>query len=183
MLSKTENDLWFEMSVREVWTQAHFAEIAYKRINIKAQSVVDTVFSSIHSFLSHCAMISKMLKAKDDGNPPHTVGGILGVLDSSIIHTRNFRNGLEHYDRELKVWIKRFGTNVNILTYNIGPKSAININNMLFVSNYDPTTNIFTFINEDFNLYDLYRESERIKEISDNWVTKMNNGIIPPPFV
>src|SRR3989344_2204649 len=77
--NKTEKDLWVEMSIREIWTQAHFAEIAYSHIDPKAASGNDAVFSSIHSFLSHCAMVSKMLSASDDDNPPKLIGDVLGI--------------------------------------------------------------------------------------------------------
>lgn len=158
------------MSIREIWTQANFAEITYKNIDPKATRGNDAVFSSIHSFLSHCAMVSKMLKAYDEISPSKTIGDILGISVGSIIHRRKFRNCLEHYDKELKKWIKGKGTNVNIGTYNIGPKSAIQIPNMIFVSHYDPNNKNFTFVNEDFDLEALFMEVKRIKNISDVWV-------------
>jgi len=78
MPTKTEKDLWVEMSIREIWTQAHFAEIAFSHVDPKAASNNDAVFSSIHSFLSHCAMVSKMLSAKYDNNAPRSIGDIEG---------------------------------------------------------------------------------------------------------
>ena len=184
MPAKTGKDLWFEMSVREAWTQAHFAGIAYANIDPKARNGVDAVFSSIHSFLSHCAMVSKMLKAApEDTTPSKSVGDVLGISESSVIHQRTFRNNLEHYDERLKAWIKRLGANITIGTYNIGPKSAFQVPNMVFVSHYDPTTNTFTFINEEFNLLALYNEVERIKGIADIWVKNMEKGLIAPPFI
>lgn len=106
MTDKTEKDFWIEMSIREIWTQAHFAEIAYKNINPKSIKGTGAVFSSIHSFLSHCANVSKMLTADDGENTPKTIGDILGVSHDSDIHKRRFRNHLEHYDERLKKWIK-----------------------------------------------------------------------------
>lgn len=201
---RTEKDLWVEMSIREIWTQANFAEIAYSHIDPKADNGNDAVFSSIHSFLSHCAMVSKMLKANDQSQrkgriktfykylikfglyknkkvKKNTIGSILGI-ERSIIHEREFRNHLEHYDERLKEWIRQCGTDVNIGTYNTGPKSGIEIPNMLFISHYDPSTQIFTFINNDFDLSKLYTEVQKIKLIADVWVTKVQNGIIAPPF-
>lgn len=179
---KTEKDLWVEMSVSEISSQAKFAEIAYSHIDPKATNGNAAVFSSIHSFLSHCAIISKMLKANDDSNPPKSIGDVLGISDTSLIHRRKFRNNLEHYDKELKEWIKKFGVNVNIGTYNIGPKTAMKIPNMVFVSHYDQTNQTFTFVNEDFDLGALFTEVQRIKEISDDWVNKVMFGGIVPPF-
>lgn len=183
MRNRTEKDFWVEMSIREIWTQAHFAEIAYRNIDPKAIKGTDAVFSSIHSFLSHCANVSKMLVADDGKNPPKTIGGILKVSKNSDIHNRKFRNHLEHYDKQLKKWIKEKGINTTIGTYNIGPKSMIQIPNMIFVSHYDPTDNTFTFVNEDFNLGVLYNEVIKIKSLADSWVKKAQSGIISPPFI
>lgn len=182
MTNKTEKDFWVEMSIREIWTQANFARIAYRNINPKAIKGTDAVFSSIYSFLSHCANVSKMLIADDGENPPKTIGDILKVSENSDIHNRKFRNHLEHYDERLKKWIKEKGINAMIGTYNIGPKSMIQIPNMIFISHYDPSNNIFTFVNEDFDLSLLYREVQRIKKISDAWVQKIQVGIIKLPF-
>lgn len=175
MIRKTEKDFWVEMSIREIWTQAHYAEIAYGNINIKAMNVIDVVFSSIHSFLSHCAMVSKMLKAKYTESSINDIGDILGISTSSIIHKRKFRNSLEHYDRELKKWIEEKGVNSIIGTYNIGSKSMIGIPNMVFVKHYDPTENTFTFVNEDLDLGILFKEVVEIKDKADKWVKELQS--------
>lgn len=170
MNRKSKKDFWIEMSIREIWTQAHYAEIAYGNINPKAINAIDAVFSSIHSFLSHCAMVSKMLKAKYIENSSTNIDDILEIPSSSPIHKRKFRNSLEHYDKELKKWIKEKGINSVIGTYNIGPKSMIGIPNMIFVKHYDPTDNTFTFVNEDLNLGNLFQEVTQIKGKADKWV-------------
>jgi hypothetical protein len=53
---------------------------------------------------------------------------------------------------------------------------------MIYVSHYDPTTNTFTFVNEDCDLGILYKEAQRIKAIADAWVQKVQAGIVKPPF-
>lgn len=182
MEKETIKDFWIIMSIREISTQAHFAKIAYKNINPKTVKGTDAVFSSIHSFLSHCANVSKMLKAIDDENPSKTIGDILGVSKNSNIHKRKFRNCLEHYDKELKKWIKNKKNNSSIGTYNIGPKSAIQSNDMILVNHYDPTDDTFTFVNKDFNLNIMHKEVSKIKTVADKWITRMQFGIIKPPF-
>lgn len=167
---RSKKDFWIEMSVREIWTQAHFAELAYKNINPKAINATDAVFSSIHSFLSHCAMISKMLKSKYDKAQSPSISEVLNIPVSSCIHNRKFRNCLEHYDKELKKWIQNKGADINIGTYNIGPKSAMHIPNMVFVSHYDPDNHTYTFVDEDTNLETLCQEALKIKNAADNWV-------------
>lgn len=59
----------------------------------------------------------------------------------------------------------------------------IQIPNMIFVSHYDPTNNIFTFVNEDFDLGVLHNEAVRIKTLANNWVKKAQSGIISPPYI
>lgn len=183
MATKTEKDLWVEMSIREIWTQAHFAEIAYSHIDPKAISGTDAVFSSIHSFLSHCAMVSKMLKATENSAPQKSIGDVLGIPNNSVIHEREFRNHLEHYDERLTKWIGQYGPDANIGTYNIGSRSAFRIKNFVFVSHYDSDTQTFTFVNEDFNLGTMMSEVEKVKSMADNWVKGVEGKKINPPFI
>jgi hypothetical protein len=152
MSQRTEKDFWIEMSIREIWTQCHFAERAFANLDAKAVSNTDVVFSSIHSFLSHSAMVSKLLRARDE---VATIGDVLGISSSSDIHNRTFRNHLEHYDERLKNWIQEKGTNKAIGTYNIGPKPALQVPNIVFVGHYDPATTTFTFVDEDLDLKNL----------------------------
>lgn len=182
MSNRSEKDFWIEMSIREIWTQAHFAELAYRNIDPKATRGTDAVFSSIHSFLSHCAMVSKMLVATDGESQSKSIGDILGIPGSSVIHNRKFRNNLEHYDERLKRWIRQYAAGTNVGTYNMGRKGAIRIPNIIYVSHYDPTDNTFTFVNEDFDLGVLYEEAQRIKGIAGAWVEAMEAGRIKPPF-
>ena len=179
MTKKTEKDYWIEMSIREIWTQCHFAERAFGNLYPKAEDNSDVVFSSIHSFLSHCAMVSKLLKAKGESV---IVENVLGVSESSVIHNRKFRNHLEHYDKRLKKWIRAKGANSMIGTYNIGPKAAFKIPNMIFISHYDPSTTTFTFVDTDLDLGELQLEIERIKAKANTWVQRVETGARKPPF-
>lgn len=176
-MKRTVTDYWVEMSIREIWTQSHFAGIAYGHIDPKASTGTDLVFSSIHSFLSHAAMVSKMLLAKSEEANSKSIGDILGIPETSLVHNRKFRNHLEHYDERLREWIKKAVMGRAIGTYNIGPKSMIGIPNMIFVSHYDPTNDTFTFVDEDFKLGELNNELIRIKALADKWVKKNEKGI------
>ena len=170
------------MSIQEIWTQCHFAEIAYSNINLKAKRTTDLVFSSIHSFLSHSAMVSKMLKEKYSRSSPLSIGDVLNVSTRSIVHKRKFRNNLEHYQKELKKWIDKYPPDVSIGTYNIGSKKRIGVK-MVFVTHYDPYTDDFTFVDKDFNLGELQKEVLRIKGLADGWVKSKRSGKIAPPFM
>lgn len=205
VIKKTKRDYWIEMSIRETSTQCHFADIAYNNIDKKSAKPTDQAFSSIHSFLSHCAMVSKMLQAKEESRPtwarssklfgieinlkragktinPKTVGDILGVSANSIVHKRTFRNHLEHYDERLKQWIGRFAEGANIGTYNIGSKKMFQGGNMILVSHYNPVTKTFTFVNQDFDLEELHDEIKRIQTLADDWVHQIQFNVISPPY-
>jgi hypothetical protein len=167
---KTEKDLWLEMSIREIWTQSHFALIAYKNLLDKVNLNTDVAFSSIHSFLSHCALIARLLRSSYSTDTQASVASILNIGATSEIFNTKFRNSIEHYDEELKKWIKKKGTSVNILSYNIGPKGMIIGKNLIFISHYDPTNHVFTFVDEDFEISLLETVVKEIKERADDWV-------------
>ena len=128
-------------------------------------------------------MVSKMLKADDGTAAPKTIGDVLGVAARSLIHRRTFRNHLEHYDERLQQWINQFGPDVIIGTYNMGPKTAFNLRGGVFVSHYDPSTKVFTFVNDDFDLSALHSEAQLIQGVSDTWVRGMESRRITPPFI
>lgn len=179
-MSKTEKDFWIEMSIREIWTQCHFAERAFNNIYPKASNNTDIVFSSIHSFLSHTAIVSKMLKARGESV---SISEVLSISDASEIHNRRFRNHLEHYDERLKQWIQEKGVNAMIGMYNIGPKSMLSAPNMVFVSHYDPVSQTFTFVDEDLDLGELHKEIKTVKRTAGAWVREVESGARKPPYV
>lgn len=195
------HDKWIEMAIREVWTQCQFALVAFANISSKAAKNTDVVFSSIHSFLSHCANASKLLDAKEwpdevlthprlesliktilrvlgfkRGNGGKNIGEILGVSKTLVIHKKRwFRNSLEHYDERLWTWLKSYGPDVSIFDYNVMPKSAVKVAPKLkhiWVRNYDPTTNTFTFTDKDLDLSVMHKEVLDIQQLADQWVKK-----------
>ena len=170
---RTLRDLWIEMSIREISTQSQFALLAWTNLDAKAVASNDVAFSSAHSFLSHAANVSKLLRAEaiDDANDKDEVGRRLGIPTTSIIHDRELRNHLEHYDERLRKWISLKGVSANIGMYNLGPKSAIS-GTLVFVTHYDPNTRIFTFVDKDFKLNTIAAEIMTIQSAADDWVAK-----------
>jgi len=166
-------DLLVKMAVREIWTQCKFAEISYSNINVKAQVGNDAIFSSIHSFLSHCANVSKFLWSKKltSSSEAQDLAQILGIPKSYKIKKMKFRNVLEHYDKELTKWVETKGENILILDYNIGPKKVFEVGkNSIRIRQYDNTTDTFTLLDEDLNLGALYQEVLDIKSKADHWI-------------
>jgi hypothetical protein len=178
-MSQEEQDFWIKMSIYEIEAQAEFARVSLENIFRKGSENNNLVFSSIHPLLSHCAVISKLLKADSNGI---TIGSILKIKDDSIIHKRKYRNNMEHYDQELKKWIKEKGINAAIGMDNIGSKSAIGVPNMFFIRHFDNQTHTFTLLDEDFNLVSLLEEIRIIKKKASTWVLTERMGKIHPPF-
>ena len=171
---------WTRLSISEVSTQCKFALLAWSNLDVKALEDHDTAFSSAHSFLSHAANISKLLRTNDIETSGRTgsIGIELLVSDDSIIHDRRLRNNLEHYEERLKGWIRAKGVHANIGLYNLGPKSAIGIPNFVHVTNYDSQKKIFTFVDEDFDLAQIACEIIEIQSIANSWLSK--NRIVGP---
>ncbi len=171
MATTTVKDLWIEMSIREILTQAHLAELSYRNLALRAGT--DAVFSSIHAFLAHCANVSEMLAAGDGENPLKTIGDVLEVSEESCIHKRRFRNHLAHYDERLKEWISTKGNDAKISAINAGPKARLQIPGRSLVSHYDPDRKTFTFMDDDFDLSLLCDEAIKIKWQAEIWVKRI----------
>jgi hypothetical protein len=165
-----EEDFWIKMSVKEISTQVDFANLAYANLtrhDLTLDLRHDVLFSSIHSFLSNCAIISKMLKACKETT---SIGDELDIPADSPIHQRRFRNHLEHYDERLQSRIRDVGLKLLVGRYRIGSKSKIRNPNVVFIRHYDPATSIFTFIDDEIVLSAMHVEAMRIKEIADQWI-------------
>ena len=125
------NDMTLEMGIREIWSQCRYSEIAYVNAQDKSENDLAVTFSSIHSFLSHCGLVSKLLwsPALAKNSQSKTLADILVISTDSKIKDRRFRDILEHYDVYLKKWIDQKGPNIMIWDNNIGPAEAFNFNN------------------------------------------------------
>lgn len=167
------NDLTTKMGIREVLSQAQYAEVTFGNVFVKGSNSTIIAFSSIHSFLTHSAMLSKLLWSKDlVDKSGETLAEILNIPDGLKIKDRKFRNVLEHYDEHLKKWIDSKGNNSIILDNNIGSRNAIKLRNAVWIRHYDPATDIFTLIGDDLNLADLHEEVTMIKDKATEWLAK-----------
>lgn len=160
--------------IGEVLNQCRYAEIAYKNGNDFSNTSVETIFYSLHSFLTHCAMVSKILWSKDlEKNIENKLlADILLIPETSKIKSRHFRNILEHYDEYLKKAMDVKGPNFNFVDNNIGNKNSIIYEQAktIRMRHYDPATKIYTLIDEDINLDQMYRDILSIKEKTEQWL-------------
>jgi len=154
---------------REIEVQILFALATFKNITKKGEGNVITTFSSIHSFLTHCANISRLLwSPKKNRNPniKDEIGNDLAVLlkipELPLLQNRKFRDDLDHYDERLVNWIKNAYPNKQATTdLVIGEKR---LTGMLYLRHYNPGIGIYTFNNNELNLKELHREIILLQE-------------------
>lgn len=115
--------------------------------------------------------IKRLLRKVNLLPPVISIEKELGISRRSVVHQRKYRNALEHYDEELKLWIETHGINANIGTNNIGPKHQVQVPNMVWVTHYDPSTYKFTFVNEEVDLPAFHQEVLRINQIAQAWLS------------
>lgn len=164
-----------EMTIREVSTQCTFAIKAYDNINAKAGNT-DVVFSSIHSFLSHCRNIWRLLentKLSQDVQPK-TIRELLSVSKSSPLGNTGLRNMLEHYDKELYKWIKGMAGTSLIRDFNVFPNDTITApDGSVWLRHYDPDKDEFSMLGTALRLGPMAEESKRIRQQADTWVKSL----------
>jgi hypothetical protein len=162
---------------REVGVQILFALQAFSNITEKGEGNALMTFSSIHSFLTHAANISKLLWS---GNPPSgkknlkTILGsdladVLGIGPFPLLKDKGFRDDLDHYDERLVAWIesvyptdpaapRTVVTDLAIGTKVVGP-------NTLYMRHYDPATKIYTFGGRELDLGKLKEEVIKLQGV------------------
>ncbi|HEX7724132.1 MAG TPA: hypothetical protein VF438_00100 [Candidatus Paceibacterota bacterium] len=164
---------------REVGIQALYALRASQNIYVKSEKDKPFVMSSVHSLLTHCANISKLLWSPLPRKGNKNIKSILGVdlaealgikeTDFPLIRSRIFRDSLDHFDERLVEWIeKAFPTTpgkpqISVTDLVVG--RAVSGPNMMNVRHYDPDTHVFTFMDDQLNLEDLKNELLKIQEI------------------
>lgn len=159
-------------TIREVSTQCTFAIAAYENINIKASNTL-LVFSSIHSFLSHCRNIWLLLvnpKLSEDIQPK-TIREILNVSTSSPLANTQLRNMLEHYDERLYEWTKTLQAGSLVSDFTVGPINAIRMpTGSAWIRHYDPVEDEFSILGVALKLGPMLQEARRIKVSADSWL-------------
>jgi hypothetical protein len=160
-MNKTPQHFSKTIAENEVRLQMMFAFIALKNIEKKSKRNKCTVFSSLHSFLTHCANISKLLWSGKDRRGNYV--GVHKMLDQdladllglsaenfSLLKNKSFRNDLDHYDERLVEWIKQASqSSLPVCDCVIGTKNG---EPTFYIRHYDPNTEIFTFMNRELDI-------------------------------
>ena len=152
---------------REIGVQVLFALAAFENITKKGEGNIILTFSSIHSFLTHCANISKLL-----WSPPKATSGTIrseigqdladaiGTPVLPLLKDKSFRDDLDHYDERMLRWIKEeYPKHQNgdadrrpVSDLTIGDKNQKGGQNALHLRNYNPDTKIYTYAERDLDL-------------------------------
>ncbi|WP_156383956.1 hypothetical protein [Methylobacterium sp. Leaf456] len=102
--------------VEEILIQCALAEQHYGAVSALLADF-DTrqsryVWAHIHAFLTHMAMVSKMVSSPNAHRSPtarargEALVSALNIDSSSVIFDRNARNNVEHLDERLDLWIE-----------------------------------------------------------------------------
>ncbi|MES2930770.1 MAG: hypothetical protein V4665_03225 [Patescibacteria group bacterium] len=156
---------------REISMQILFALAAFDNISKKGEGNILLTFSSIHSFLTHCANVSKLLWSSKDKKGQYlvdTIGMQIGKDLADVIEipmfvllqNKSFRNDLDHYDQRMVKWInEEYPKHKNsdadrrvVSDLTIGDKNEKGGTNALHLRNYDPMTKIYTYAERDLDL-------------------------------
>ncbi len=149
---------------REICTQIIFALAAYGNITKKAETDRVTIHSSIHSFLTHCSNISRLLWSPTDHESiKHEIGddlaSVLGVPHLPLLANRDLRNDLDHYEERLVRWIKKaYPDRMSISNLTVGDITLKGSPGTKHLRHYDPSTTAYTFEDHEIVLANLKQE-------------------------
>lgn len=139
------------------------------------------IFYSIHNMFTAFGNISKIVYPKFESpyiERGRTIRAKLDLDETSVFYydvklnvPKRYRNKLEHFDEGFQNW---YNTDKykNIIDNNIGPKEMYNIGlQNKFLRHYDPSKNIFTLLNDEYELNSAIDETHqiytKIKQIED----------------
>lgn len=155
------------------------------------------VFRSIHSFLTHTSNISRLLwpalptrgngesdsayEARVVTKPSVIRSRVLraefGLTDEHVLKSRRLRDLLDHFDEKLDEW-RTTSKHRNIVNDYIGPKNGIvGVADTDMMRWFDPSTKVFTFRGEVFNLQSLATEVERMLPIALQVEERMRDAL------
>lgn len=146
---------------REALTQIEFAEKAWASF-IRAQNdeVVIEIFLHLQHFLSHAAMVDKLLDPKSGSEREKQFKGHIDLSGVDLKPFRRLRNHLEHFDERLDKWVSDYEGypifDMNLVTGTKGfPEKA-------FLRALDSHT--YKFHGESYDLDGLYNTLQIIKQ-------------------
>jgi hypothetical protein len=151
-----------ERYVAELERQIEYVKLSAKALDetIRSNNVQET-FRNLHSFLTHAACISKLFWPPEQKSKARGVflRELLSVKEETSpgLSNRSLRNSLDHFDERLDEAFSK-GHGKLFVDSNIGSVGAIDLGPELVFRNYDPTSRIYTFREQDFDLGQICKE-------------------------
>ncbi len=179
--------------VQEVFNQTRFSLYAWNAL----QSVLSTIKSErktqnipgafwlIHSFLTHAAMVSKIVKpslnfsrnrSKDERRLSELratqIGDLLGVNSTSPVLQRAMRDHLEHFDERLDHWNVESEHHNSLDMSFISGGGGVGFATSDHFRVLDPETLTFRFRDDEFELRIVADEMLRIQQAASHWLVE-----------
>lgn len=150
----------------EIERQCVFAINAVKAMqkSLGGPNGVLPVWYHVQAFLVSVGNLSKILWPPDERikGRGKELRDLLGVLDTSAVAVRDFRNHFEHYDERIERWATE-SVHQNMADSNIMPPGAIvGLDPKDFLRNLDPTTGILSFRGDTYDIPRVAKEVDGI---------------------
>jgi hypothetical protein len=158
--SHNKMDKW-QIYTREAYKQIELAERSWSAfIDAEKREVVIEIFLHLQHFLSHTAMVDKILDPKEGSDRSKILKGHIDLTDIDLKLFRRLRNHLEHFDERLDKWVSNYDGHpffdMNLVTGTQGfPEKA-------FLRALD--SHIYKFHGESYDLDQLHSNLLEIKQ-------------------
>lgn len=107
-ISRNQMNKW-QIYISEASTQIEFAEHSWSAfIDAEKREVVEEIFFHLQHFLSHAAMVDKILDPREGSKRSQILKGHIDLTDIDLKIFRRLRNHLEHFDERLGKWVSDY---------------------------------------------------------------------------
>ncbi len=110
------------------------------------------------------------------------MAGVFPAVEFRVLHEREVRNRVEHYDERVEASVVKAGAGVGWVEDLLGPKSAIKNENStlpIWQRRFDWETGEFEVLNETTNIRLLLADIRRAQELAESWLNGGLNGESP----
>jgi thiamine kinase-like enzyme len=158
--------------ISEIIAQANRAtHCAHQLHQLLQQDSSEDFFREVEHFIQHAAAISQLLwpSNKKGRKRAEYLRTYLKIEQDNILHNRDLRNRLVHFDERLDNWVDKSKRH-NFVDQSIGDvhKLIKGVEAIDYIRNFNPATMEYIFLNEKFNLRDIQVAIEQIKRLLSN---------------
>lgn len=164
--------------ISEVAAQANRAtHCAYQLDQLLKQGSSEDFFREVEHFIQHAAAISQLLwpSNKRGRKRAEYLRTYLKIKKDNILHNRDLRNHLVHFDERLDRWVEQSKRH-NFVDQSIGDVHRLikGVDSTDYIRNFNPANMEYIFLSEKFNLRDIQLAIDQIKK------TIEQNRLVPP---